>query len=328
MPTKSEQPILVAIHCLVYNHAPYLRECLDGFIKQKTNFRFVAVVHDDVSTDGSAEIIREYADKYPDIIKPIFETENQYSKHNGVIDKIMTDAIAATGAKYTARCEGDDYWTDPLKLQRQVDFLESHPEYGCCCTRYRCYHQQSGTYDDTDRYVDVLKEGMDGLEMNHDNYFAISQIPQLLTAVYRTDIFPPDAYYYKLKNQQDDALFYCMTLYSKIWLMNEVTGVYRKHDNSATWEVEQEGNIAQVKMLHDIFTDCWQYDKSESLREVVAWLTIRLCYARLKYAENISYKEWKQYVTEYRDVAKSLREFVPILTRSMRALALRYLKKK
>ena len=86
-----EQP-LVSIQCLVYNHEPYLRQCLDAFVMQKTNFKFEAIVHDDVSTDGSAAIIREYAEKYPDIIKPIFETENQYSKHDGSLERIMHDA--------------------------------------------------------------------------------------------------------------------------------------------------------------------------------------------------------------------------------------------
>ena len=71
---------LVAIKCTVYNHEPYLRDCLEGFVMQKTNFRFVAIVHDDASTDGSAAIIREYEEKYPDIIKPIYEIENQYRK--------------------------------------------------------------------------------------------------------------------------------------------------------------------------------------------------------------------------------------------------------
>ena len=123
-----ENPLLV-ISCLVYNHEPYLRDCFEGFVMQKTNFRFVAIVHDDASTDKSAEIIREYAEKYPDIIKPIYETENQYSKHNGSITRIMNAAIDATGAKYVAFCEGDDYWTDPHKLQRQVDFMDANSDY-------------------------------------------------------------------------------------------------------------------------------------------------------------------------------------------------------
>ena len=126
---KQDKP-LVAIKCLVYNHEPYLRDCLEGFVMQQTNFPFVAIVHDDASTDGSAAIIREYEEKYPNIIKPIYETENQYSKRDGSLGRIMNAAVDATGAKYVAMCEGDDYWTDPLKLQKQVDFLESHIDYG------------------------------------------------------------------------------------------------------------------------------------------------------------------------------------------------------
>lgn len=120
---------LVSIRCLVYNHEPYLRQCLEGFVMQKTNFPFEAIVHDDASTDGSAAIIREYAEKYPDIIKPIYETENQYSKHDGSLTRIVNSYLHG---KYIAWCEGDDYWIDPLKLQKQVDFLEANPEYSMC----------------------------------------------------------------------------------------------------------------------------------------------------------------------------------------------------
>ena len=127
-----DDKILVSIKCLVYNHEPYLRQCLEGFVMQKTNFRFEVVVHDDASTDGSAAIIREYAEKYPDIIKPIYETENQYSKHDGSLSRIVN---AALRGKYVAMCEGDDYWIDPMKLQKQVDFLEAHTDYSMCFHR-------------------------------------------------------------------------------------------------------------------------------------------------------------------------------------------------
>ncbi len=132
---------LVAIRCITYNHEAYIRDALEGFIMQKTNFPFVAIVHDDASTDGTADIIREYAAKYPDIIKPIYETENQYSKHDGSLGRIMTAACEATGAKYIAMCEGDGYWTDPLKLQKQVDFLETHPDYGAIYGRVQIFSQ-------------------------------------------------------------------------------------------------------------------------------------------------------------------------------------------
>ena len=126
-----DENIMVTIRCTVYNHACYIRQCLEGFVKQKTNFRFEAIVHDDASTDGSADIIREYASLYPDIIKPIFQTENQYSKRNGAIGRALNEN---TRGKYVALCEGDDYWIDSHKLQKQVDFLETHPEYSLVCS--------------------------------------------------------------------------------------------------------------------------------------------------------------------------------------------------
>ena len=128
--TPQEQ-VIVSIHCLVYNHEAYIKKCLEGFVMQKTNFLFEAIVHDDASTDKSADIIREYAEKFPHIIKPIYQTENQYSQKNGAIGQ----AIAAkTRGKYIALCEGDDCWVDPFKLQKQVDFLEAHPDYSLACT--------------------------------------------------------------------------------------------------------------------------------------------------------------------------------------------------
>lgn len=125
---KDSNSIVVSIQCTAYNHEKYIRDTLEGFVMQKTNFRFEAIVHDDASTDGTATIIREYAEKYPDIIKPIYEPENQYSKHDGSLNRIIYNAMSPN-AKYIAFCEGDDYWTDSYKLQKQVDFLEAHPDY-------------------------------------------------------------------------------------------------------------------------------------------------------------------------------------------------------
>ncbi len=127
----SETKPLVTIRCLVYNHEDTIRQCLDGFVMQQTDFPFEAVVHDDASTDASASIIREYAERYPDIIKPILETENQYSKGGGVLKRIMDEA---TRGIYVALCEGDDAWLDPLKLQKQINYLEGHPDCSMVCS--------------------------------------------------------------------------------------------------------------------------------------------------------------------------------------------------
>lgn len=121
--------IEVSIHCLTYNHEKYVRKTFEGFLKQKTNFAFEVLVHDDASTDGTPEIIREYTEKYPDIFKPLYQKENQYSK--GIMVAYVYNFPRAAG-KYMAYCEGDDYWCDENKLQKQYDTMEKHPECSIC----------------------------------------------------------------------------------------------------------------------------------------------------------------------------------------------------
>lgn len=128
---------LVVIRCITYNHKNYIKDALEGFVNQKTSFPYVAIIHDDTSTDGTDKLIQEYAEKYPKIIMPIYEIENQYSKHDGSLGKIVNEASKVTGATYIALCEGDDYWIDENKLQKQVDFLEAHPDYSMCFHRIK-----------------------------------------------------------------------------------------------------------------------------------------------------------------------------------------------
>lgn len=137
---KSYKFPLVSIKCMTYNHEKYISNALDGFLLQRTTFPFEIIVHDDASTDKTAEIIREYENKYPDIIKPIYETENQYSNPNSSVSKIMYPYL--TG-KYIAFCEGDDYWIDVNKLQMQIDFLEAHSEYAMCYTKARQFFENT-----------------------------------------------------------------------------------------------------------------------------------------------------------------------------------------
>ena len=120
---------LVSVICNTYNHGPYIRQTLEGIMMQKTDFPYEVLVHDDASTDNTADIIREYEKKYPESIKPICQTENQRSRMVK-IDK--TFQFPRAKGCYLAYCEGDDYWTDPNKLQRQYDALEAHPELDMC----------------------------------------------------------------------------------------------------------------------------------------------------------------------------------------------------
>ena len=121
--------ILVSIHCTTYNHEKYIADAIDSFLDQQTNFKYEILIHDDASTDKTADIIRAYEKKYPNLIKPIYQTENQYSKAGISVDKINIDRALG---KYIAICEGDDYWIDKYKLQKQIDYMESHPECSLC----------------------------------------------------------------------------------------------------------------------------------------------------------------------------------------------------
>ena len=116
---------LVSICCTAYNHQKYLAQTLESFLSQQCDFPFEILIHDDVSTDSTAQIIRSYAEKYPEIIRPMFQTENQYSK--GVPINETFNFPRARG-KYIALCEGDDYWCDETKLARQIAYMENHPD--------------------------------------------------------------------------------------------------------------------------------------------------------------------------------------------------------
>ena len=116
---------LVSVCTITYNHEKFIAEALDSFLMQETDFPFELVVDDDCSPDGTADVVRQYMIKFPNIIKP-----NLREKNVGMMPNFIENMKRAKG-KYIALCEGDDYWTDPLKLQKQVDFLEGNEGYVC-----------------------------------------------------------------------------------------------------------------------------------------------------------------------------------------------------
>ncbi len=128
---NQDKPIMVSVWCRTYNHVNYIKDALDGLVSQQTDFIYKVIVFDDASTDGTSDIVRAYAEKYPEIIHAIIAKENIY--HHPDTKKIIADIWKQhlTG-KYMAFCEGDDFWIDNNKLQMQVDYMETHPE----CTMY------------------------------------------------------------------------------------------------------------------------------------------------------------------------------------------------
>lgn len=123
-----ESSIMVSVLCTAYNHEKFIKDAIEGVVSQKTNFKYELIIHDDASTDGTAKIIKGYASKYPGLIRTVFQSENQYQRCN----IYQTFLFPNINGKYVAFCEGDDYWTDPDKLQMQVDILEANETYSMC----------------------------------------------------------------------------------------------------------------------------------------------------------------------------------------------------
>ena len=250
-----DDKILVSIRCLVYNHEPYLRQCLEGFVMQKTNFRFEAIVHDDASTDGSATIIREYAEKYPDIIKPIYETENQYSKRDGSLTRITN---AACRGKYIAICEGDDYWIDPQKLQKQVDFLEAHPDYLLCGTNGLIL------WDNGTNAPEYFNRNFTSRELMPEDVIGKWPFPTA-SLMYRRELFALlDSF--KCRTYNGDIRIILVALANgRIWSLADITTVYRKNNdaNSSTNRIKAKkdhgefyfGQMIKLYSSYDIYTD-------------------------------------------------------------------------
>lgn len=149
IPSESAQnaqspAIMVSIVCITYNQEAYLSQALDSFVSQQTTFPIEIIVHDDASTDRTADILKSYASKYPDLFICIFQKENQYSKGVHIWGNIT---FPAARGKYIALCEGDDYWTDSLKLQKQVDLLESNQDYASSFHNAKIRYEDK-SYDD------------------------------------------------------------------------------------------------------------------------------------------------------------------------------------
>lgn len=218
---ESDREPLVSICCLTYNHEPYIRDAIEGFLMQKTDFPFEILIHDDASTDGTADIIREYEAKYPNIIKPIYQTENQYSK--GIKVSQVHQFPRAKG-KYIAMCEGDDYWIDPYKLQKQVDFLEANPEYSMC------FHNALLVYEKKEKRPKQFKK------LEEREYFG-EEILKEWTIPTASVVFKKDAYT-PLFNPNflygDTILFLTLAEKGKLWCINEIMSIYRKHIGGLT----------------------------------------------------------------------------------------------
>lgn len=238
---------LVSISCITYNHENYIRNAIEGFLMQKTTFPVEILIHDDASTDKTAEIVREYEKKYPQLIKPIYQTENQYSKNNASIGRIQRERAVG---KYYATCEGDDYWIDPLKLQKQVDFMESNTEYSMC------FHNAFVLKGNSNEMK--LFASLEDREYT-PNEILVNWLVPTASVLFRKE-YLNNKIYDKNYIFTDIALFLTLCEYGKVRCLNETMAIYRRHETGLTQnKYKLKQRIVHFNTLNKNFN--YKYDK-------------------------------------------------------------------
>ncbi len=276
------EDIKLSISCITYNHENYIRDTIDSFLMQKVDFPMEILIHDDASTDNTTKVIEKYEQEYSDIIKPIYQLENQYSKG---VDVSKLNSERSRG-KYIAICEGDDYWTDPFKLQKQIDYLETHPECSLVVHDARIMDTKTGKLMDSFRPSIRSKSfSVEEIILGGGGLFPTNSM------VFRSK------YYKKLPNFYKDALIkdYPLTIYlallGDVYYIDEPMSAYR-YLVPGSWTARMSNNIENIiehfdeisNMLNEI--DIYsEYKYSDTIKKTKAINEFNLLVAQGKIAE-------------------------------------------
>lgn len=262
---------LVSICCVTYNHEKYVRKTLEGFVMQQTTFSFEIIIYDDASTDSTQDIIREFSEKYTHLFKPIYQKENQFSKVKSGMNPRFT--FPHTSGKYIALCEGDDYWIDSLKLQKQVDFLEANPEYNIC------FHNaliSIGEIIQNERiYKPNRKRDITFLDLLRGDY------TKTCCSVFRYNQGMFDGHFELL---QDTVMFMiCLENDAKAHYIDDDMAVYRIHEGGV-WGLKSKLNklISSVKIYEHLLTTYTQQNYNKVINDKLKKLTVEISFIYLK----------------------------------------------
>jgi glycosyltransferase involved in cell wall biosynthesis len=209
---------------ITYNHERFIREALDGILNQKVNFDLEIIVGEDCSSDNTREILLEYKNKYPNLFQLLLHSPNVGAKQNHILTQ------SACKGKYIAFCEGDDYWTEPNKLQKQVDFLEKNEEYSHCWTRFQKVHEKSQYLIKCDDSNGVyFKQDDEGIDFDYEKFYKGWEIG-MQTLVFRNKSFDISLAY-KYNYFKDTHLISHLLLNGKGYCLSSFGAIYRLHGN-------------------------------------------------------------------------------------------------
>ena len=273
-----QQP-LVSILCDAYNHEGFIKQTLEGFLNQQTTFPFEIIIHDDASTDNTATIIKEFVNRYSLIIRPVFQKENQYSQKINFWSDIT---FPMAKGKYIALCEGDDYWIDELKLQKQVDFLESNEEYVITWTDF--YNKKENDLvpnDFRNTLPDIYTIDFDTIFQPYCTY--------TLTSVFRTDSVNPQDYK-KFKYAKDNTLYALALCNGKGAFMNFQGAVYRWH-SGGIYSLQKTffQRYSSYLNIKEIFENIPQ-SRTKNIQKVMVSLLKASAFEALKLRKNDQFK--------------------------------------
>ncbi|MEK4129136.1 glycosyltransferase [Solibacillus sp. FSL W8-0474] len=314
--------ILVSIHCLTYNHENFIAEAIESFLMQKTNFMFEILIHDDASTDRTPEIIKEYELKYPDLIKPILQLENQYSR-GGSVNTINFINLNRAKGKYIAVCEGDDYWTDPYKLQKQVDYMEKNIDCSLCVHSGHVVAAADKTIQSSNRpnkgnkifTVEEVIEGGGGLFLTNSMLF-----PKKF-ALERNEFLdnaPVGDYPYAIN----------LSLLGKVYYIDEFMSAYRVGD-SASWTAREFNSIenkkrhyAEIEKMLDninVYTD-FRYENVITKTKIKNKFYFLLEQKKYHEAKNGNYKEYYLTLSLKRKFIILMDQYSPFISKVFREI--------
>lgn len=250
--TDHEKP-LVSIICHTYNHVEYIADALNGFLMQQTEFPYEIIVHDDASTDGTADIVRSYAEQFPGIIRPIFQTSNQF-RHGS---KPPQFSFPVSQGKYIALCEGDDYWLDPSKLQIQVRFMEENPEFALC--GHDACIVENGLLVARSKLPSDKRRDFSSKSLQKGNVFVLT-----LSAMFVNKLNSIPFEHSRVVNG-DTFLFSRLGEFGGAKYLDSIcSAVYRRHENSLWSSVERREQVASL-----VNTNYWMmqyYQRMENPR--------------------------------------------------------------